>query len=271
MLRKRGNLLYNSRSHIGKMALKNPDYEELKDFLFFILADILYENALKLDSRKKIGEEDSNLTGAFLVYHTTPLKRYYDVERLLNLFKRPTPLFNHDLQKLKKVIKNDGAVVIENGRITSSGVFFDGIVRTCKQERRATNFNKLAVRFLPKDYINFGNRIRVALAVALTGKENGSVFTISQTVFSNAGTGRLLEYNKDGTKRSFYLERNRGLKGVLTNYDYKKRRGKLVVKNKKLISQKELKKIHRKFAHFELKPKNNKFIDFLMNKFGGRE
>jgi len=220
------------------MIFKNSTYENLKEFLFFKLVSIMYKDALKIKTTKKIGEEDSNLTAAFIAYHTTPLKRYYDIDKKSNLFKKKMPLFNHDLDKLIQAMGNDGATIIKDAHVTASGVFFDGIVRKCKRKTNETSFEDIAARFLPAGTTKIGNRIRVALAVALTGKKNGSVLAMSQTVQTNTGTGKILEFGINGIKRMFYLEKKRGIKGILIDYEYDKKKKKIILKKRKVIHKK---------------------------------
>jgi hypothetical protein len=232
---------------------KKDYYNTLREYLFLLLMYFTYQDFKALKKPKKIGMEDYELTGALITFHNTPSKRFYDISKSINVFNQPKKLFTKNLELIKKALDGDGGLIIEKDKIISSGVFFDGLIKICKKKFKTKDFEEIVKQYLPAGPINPGNRTRTGLALGLLGRKSSSTFVMNQTVFSNARTGRVIELNGEGTKRTFHLEKNkRKIQGVIRIYKYDKSKSSVVVKDRQVLEEKDLKNFKKRLECFQI-------------------
>jgi hypothetical protein len=231
------------------------NYESLKEYLFWCLVAISYRDYLNLDFPGEIGSEDRRLTGALISFQNTPPKKYYDISSSINTLPKPEKIVGKDPEFFKTLLQGDGALIIEGQEAISNGVFLDGLVRICKKKFHVEDFDLLFERFFPVELNKPGSRTRVGLALALTGKNKGSVFVMNQTVTNTSGAGRILEYGKEGVKRSFTLELDgERIIGIINKYTYNSKDKKLLLENREQLSKEDLDKINERIEKFNKSP-----------------
>ena len=236
------------------------NYESLKEYLFWCLVAIEYEDYLNLKEPAEIGIEDPNLTGALISFQNTPPKKYYDISTTINTLPSPQRIVGQNPTFFRNLLQGDGALIIEGADAISNGVFLDGLVKVCKKRFRVQDFEMLFNRFFPIELNKPGNRTRTGLALALTGKKNGSVFIMNQTVNNKLGVGRLLEYGKNGVRRTFNLELyGKRVVGVIKKYKYDEKEKKIILESKEVIPQKGLKRLEEKIKGFNQESRKSIF------------
>jgi len=206
---------------------KWQEAKELKERLFYLIADSMYESALAIQNgtiqatpREK---ENSALSSTILTLNTGLAKSHYDVTHDINIFTGEEKVSSPGIEaKLTEALMMDGAIVIEDRKVITNGAFYDTKPKA-KRQYSVKDFAKLERMFLPINTCLIGMRTKTALSTALLSENPESrVYCLTSTTYTNAGTGRLLMLSPAGTLREFYitLDSDEKLLGSFTRYKF---------------------------------------------------
>jgi len=254
-----------------------------RERIFYLMVglqyDINYLNRIsESDKRVMNGYENKNLLQALVTLNFKKLPPHIvkkinmfcqkaNSGGLEKIFKEPESIpklpgvkniYDSDITDyLIPAFEKDLATVIKNGYIIANGVMFTTFVQPALKREKVSDFSEIERRYQPA-LVESASRLTVALALGIA-EEEGTVYTLGQTVFGDIGTSRLVEYGRRGWQREFffariketkidpiyYFDKENKIVGVVRNYYFDTKNYKVKFLSHQLVNPAVLKEYNR--------------------------